>query len=200
MSNLTSPFRRATIEDAATTAELVNIACDDMALHVWKHLAQPGQSPWDVGIERVRLGVVSVACHNTVIREADGRVAACLIGYPSRDAATSGPPQPSNAELQTLVAPLIELGNLVTCNWYLNVLATFPQFRGRGFASELLRIADRLANEADCARISLTMSDANTAARRLYERHGYTERARRPIDKGSWNHAGHDWVLMVKEL
>ena len=48
--------------------------------------------------------------------------------------------------------------------------------------------------------MSLVVSDANAGARRLYERHGYSEKAMRPIVKEDWEHAGHNWVLLVKDF
>ena len=36
------------------------------------------------------------------------------------------------------------------------------------------------------------------AARRLYERCGYRERARRAMVKEKWQHPGMEWVLLVK--
>ena len=44
------------------------------------------------------------------------------------------------------------------------------------------------------------MSDANVGARRLYERSGYRETARRAKVKDDWPGEGHDWVLLVKPL
>ena len=40
----------------------------------------------------------------------------------------------------------------------------------------------------------------NAGARRLYERTGYTETARRPIVKDGWDCASDEWVLLVKPL
>ncbi|MCA9255518.1 MAG: GNAT family N-acetyltransferase [Phycisphaerales bacterium] len=193
--DLTPPYRFAIPEDAQPIAELVNMAGSDMGRYIWATLARPGQTAWDVGFERARLGLGGFAHHNVVVREVEGRVAACLIGY-RPESITTGPADKPHP----ILAPLVELGHLVTNNWFLNVIATFPDFRGRGFGSELLAIADRRAREASCERISLTMSDANHVARRLYERHGYSERASRPIFKDNWKHAGEHWLLMVKEL
>ena len=42
------------------------------------------------------------------------------------------------------------------------------------------------------------MSDANEGARRLYNRLGYEEVARRPMLKEQWENRGNNWVLMIK--
>ena len=46
--------------------------------------------------------------------------------------------------------------------------------------------------------MSIIVSDANTGARRLYERHGYSERASRTMVKDEWVNDGENWVLLVK--
>lgn len=188
-------------------AELVNIAGDGFPLYIWAKYAKPGQSAWDVGLERARLGLGGFAYENTVVREADGQVAACLIGYPLANTASS------TDELPAPLGPLVELGRLAPpASWFLNVLATFPAYRGRGYASALLGMAEQLAREHAARQpmdangrlaapvISLTTSDANAQARRLYARHGYHEVASRSILKEDWQHAGKNWLLLVKHL
>jgi ribosomal protein S18 acetylase RimI-like enzyme len=192
---LKPPLRLATTADADALAELVEMASDGMATYLWGKLARPGQTAMDVGRERARTGAGGFSFEHTVIREVDGEVAACLIGYP-----VDGPPAEKDPEMSAVLAPLVELGNLVPEKWYLNVLATFPQYRGQGLATELLRLAEDIARDAGHARISLTTADINHAARGLYRKHGYEERATRPMFKEDWEYAGDNWVLLVKEL
>jgi len=176
-------------------AELVDIAGDGLPVYLWGKLARAGQSGWDVGRERARLGLGGFAPHNTVVREEGGKVAACLIGYPLDQG-----PQSLGGESLPELAPLHDLQNMVAGSWYLNTLATFPEYRGKGFGGELLRIAEMLARDALVTQMSLIALDANAAARRLYERNGFVEHATRPIVKEDWEHSGQNWVLMVKNL
>ena len=71
-------------------------------------------------------------------------------------------------------------------------------------ALELLRGARILADGTGASGTNVNpgiiVSDANTAARRLYERCGYRETARRPKVKEDWQTTGTEWVLMVKPL
>jgi ribosomal protein S18 acetylase RimI-like enzyme len=48
--------------------------------------------------------------------------------------------------------------------------------------------------------MSVIVSNANIGARRLYERFGYREMARRTMVKEQWVNEGHEWVLMTKVL
>jgi ribosomal protein S18 acetylase RimI-like enzyme len=65
--------------------------------------------------------------------------------------------------------------------------------------------ADKFAADAALSSLSLIVSDANMGARRLYERSGYREAARRKMVKQDWRHPGTEWrqpgtnwVLMIK--
>lgn len=55
------------------------------------------------------------------------------------------------------------------------VLAVYvvPAARGRGVVDLLLEGARELARELGCTRLVLQVGEANLAARRVYERHGY---------------------------
>jgi hypothetical protein len=48
--------------------------------------------------------------------------------------------------------------------------------------------------------MSVIVSDANTGARRLYERCGYGALAARPMVKDGWVSDGNNWVLLTKQL
>ncbi len=195
MSQLPAGLRRATTDDAVDMAELVNIAGHGLPLYLWGKTARPGQSAWDVGRERARHGTGGFAYRNTVVREVDGKVGACLIGY-----GLAEKPEPIDDDIPSMLIPLLELENEVPGTWYINVLAAYPEYRGQGFGSELLDVAEQLASEAGCRGVSLITSDSNAGARRLYERTGFEECATRPIVKEEWEHSGDTWVLMLKKL
>ena len=195
MIELSAPYRRATTDDAKHMAELVNIAGHGLPLYLWARFARPGQSAWDVGLERARTGTGGFAYRNTVVREEAGEVVACLIGYPLSDTS-----EPVDDDVPAILVPLLELENLVPGTWYINVLAAYPDYRGKGLGTGLLEIAEAEAQACQSKGLSLITSDDNVGARRLYERYGYTERATRPIVKEGWDHAGEQWVLMTRDL
>jgi ribosomal protein S18 acetylase RimI-like enzyme len=95
---------------------------------------------------------------------------------------------------------LAVLENFAPGTWYVNVLAVHPEHRGRGYGGQLLAMAERIAIDAGCSGMSITVSDANSGARRLYERAGYTQMAERPMVKDGWGNPGQNWVLLVKGL
>ena len=198
MIEFTPPIRRATPGDAPALTQLIDFASLGFAPCLWSKIAGPGGDPWAVGRERVLREVGGFSYRNAVILEREGRVAAGLIGYPLADS-----PEPIPDNMPPMVVPLQELVNLAPGTWYVNILAAYPDQRGQGLGTALLAVADKIAAETGGAGqskrgLSLIVSDTNTGARRLYERTGYAEVARRRKVKEDWQNAGKDWVLLVK--
>lgn len=190
------PHRAAMPGDADAMVELINIAGDGLPLYVWQKMAEPGQSPWDVGRERAVRDSGSFSYRNAVVREEDDRVVAALMGYALPDE-----PDPTACDgLPPMFVPLQELEDLAAGSWYVNALAALPECRGKGYGSGLLRVAENLARRTQRPALSIIVSDANTGARRLYERSGYVEKAIRGMVKESWDHSGENWVLLVKAI
>ncbi|MEN8821837.1 MAG: N-acetyltransferase [Abyssibacter sp.] len=59
-------------------------------------------------------------------------------------------------------------------------LVVAPSARGQGLGDALVDDAMHLARLGDCDRLSLEVAESNTAARRLYARHGFSEAKRLP--------------------
>ncbi len=195
MVHLEPPFRRATPDDAPALAELINFAGEGLPLYLWAQMAEPGESAWDVGRRRALREQGSFSYRNAVVAEVDGGVVASLVGYPLPDE-----PDPIDyGTMPPMFVPLQELENLAPGTWYVNVLATYPQHRGMGYGTRLLGLAERLAEAAGKAGLSIIVSDANAGARRLYERCGYREVATRATVKEQWENPGENWVLLVKK-
>ena len=194
MIALDPPFRQATPADARALADLVHFASEGLALHVRTKVADPGGNPWEVGRERARRETGSFSYRNAVVAEDGGRIAAGLIGYPLPDR-----PEPIPQDMPAMFVPLQELENLAPGTWYVNVLAAYPEHRGKGHGTALLAIAEQLAANTGRRGLSIIVSDANEGARRLYERCGYREIARRRKVKEDWDGPGTHWVLLVKQ-
>ncbi|MET0347927.1 MAG: GNAT family N-acetyltransferase [Methyloceanibacter sp.] len=190
-------FRPATRADAAALAVLVDIAGEGMPAYMWSTLAEPGKSVLELGRERAgRDSGGGFSWKNAVVAEVDGEVAASLVGYRLDD-----PYDLSGlAEIPAIVQPLVKLEAKAPGSWYVNVLATFPEFRGLGIATTLLEIAENNASDAEASALSVIVASWNEEAGRLYRRAGYEAVATEPaIPFPGCPHAG-DWVLMVKSL
>jgi len=91
--------------------------------------------------------------------------------------------------------PLTELESKAPGCCLINLVATFPEFRGRKAGLGLMKFAETRRGENG---LCLTVGDTNVAAREFYRRLGYRNVARRPVIKEGWVTPYSDWLLMVK--
>lgn len=195
MSSSIDRIRAATPADATALAELINYAGEGMPLYLWGRMAAPGQDPWEVGRARALREQGGFSYRNAFVAEIGDAVAACLVGYPLAET-----PEPIDPATPSMFVPLLELEALVPGTWYVNVLATYPELRGRGIGGELLDFAAKLAKQSSLSRLSLIVSNGNHGARRLYERKGYRKLDERPMIKEGWRNDGTSWELLAKDL
>lgn len=190
-----SPFRPGRMDDAPLLCELVNYAGEGLPLYLWSKSATPDQDAWAVGRSRAERETGAFSYRNAVMIEDDGTAVGGLIGYAIPDEV-----EPISDDMPAMFRPMQELENLSPGSWYVNVLAVVPTHRDRGLGSKLLELAERTAVEAGHKEMSIIVSDANTGARRLYQRKGYAEVATRPMVKEDWVNEGENWVLLTRRL
>jgi ribosomal protein S18 acetylase RimI-like enzyme len=193
--NDNAALRPATKDDAGILTTLINYAGEGLPVYLWARMAGPGESPWAVGRARAARETGSFSYRNATIAETDGRAAGSLVGYE-----IGGTPEPVTADTPPMFVPLQELENLALGTWYVNILAVLPEFRNLGLGSKLLDIAEDTGKSLGKRGMSIIVSSANDGARRLYERHGYVEKASRAMVKEGWINDGKDWVLLKKSL
>jgi ribosomal protein S18 acetylase RimI-like enzyme len=189
-------FRAATKADAAALAVLVDIAGEGLPAYLWSTLKAPGQSLLEIGRERAGREEGGFSYRNAIIAALDGEVAAGLVGYRLDDPYELG----DLDALPELVRPLVELEALAPGSWYINVLATFPEFRRQGVARKLLDLAEAKALEAEAPALSVIVAAENERARQLYASVDYGPLATRPVFMFPGCPHGGDWLLMVKRL
>ncbi len=188
-------IRRAEASDAAHLVRFINMAADDLPLHFWRKSVGPEGDPWAFGQERAARETGNFSYRNAWLAEADGAVGACLLGY-----AAETEPGPIDPDTPPIFVPLLELEALAPGSWYLNVLATYEEFRGKGLGSALLAHAEAIAAAAGHDTISLIAEDSHREALRLYASKGYREVARRPLVKGDWEVDAGEWILFTKPV
>ena len=193
---LRSPLRRARKSDAREMAELINFAGEGLPLYLWSSLSDGSKSAWDVGRERARREKGSFSYRNTVVVEEGGKAIAAMIGYALPDKAN---PEVYR-DMPDMFVPLQQLEDMALSTWYVNVLAAYPEHRGQGYGSRLLNVAQEFAMQNDSRGLSIIVSDANTGARRLYERFGFRKAADREMVKDDWENDGDNWVLLTRYL
>ncbi|HZM33380.1 MAG TPA: GNAT family N-acetyltransferase [Burkholderiales bacterium] len=196
MTEIEFPFRRAIPDDAAQLAQFVNVAGEGLPLYLWEKMAESGQSAWDVGCERARRNEGGFSYRNAILRMEGAKLVSCLIGYPLNDE----PPGADLKGLPPMFVPLQALEDQVAGTWYINVVATLKGYRGHGYGSGLLNLAERIAISLRKRGLSLIVADSNVSARALYQRSGFREIDSRPMVKEEWKHPGQKWILMAKDL
>jgi ribosomal protein S18 acetylase RimI-like enzyme len=190
---LIRPARKA---DAAALAALIDIAGEGLPVFLWNRMKAPGQSVFEFGRARAAREEGNFSYRNATVVEVDSEVAACLVDYRLDDPYDVG----DLNELPEVVRPLVILESKAPGSWYVNVLATFPEFRGQGIGARLLAQAEERARATGCKTLSIIVAGENTGAMRLYHRNGYQERARQPVVPYAGSAHGGDWVLLVKDL
>jgi len=196
MIKLKAPLRWARPGDARAMAELADHASYGLALYHWNNIKEPGQTALDAGAERAAREEGSFSYRNAVVAELDGKCAACLIGYPQEEN-----PEPIDPQsMPAMLIPLQELENMAPETWYVNVLAAYPEARGKGLGTKLLEAAEQIAREAGKSGLSLIAEDDNVNAIRFYHRFGFKDVATRPMIKEAWSTEGENWILMTKAL
>ena len=188
-------IRKAQAKDAAHLVRFINMAADDLPMHFWRKSVGPEGDPIAYGMERAARETGSFSFNSAWLAEVDGAVAACLLGYPAEDE-----PSPIAPDTPPVFVPLLELEALAPSSWYLNVLATYDSFRGKGCGSALLAEAEAITRADGRKTISLITADTHHDAQRLYAAKGYVEIARRPVVKGDWQVDASEWILMIKTL
>ncbi|MBA3326247.1 MAG: GNAT family N-acetyltransferase [Rhodobacteraceae bacterium] len=184
--------RPAERRDAADLARLIDLAGEGLPSYLWASIAEPGEDAFAVGMRRGLRDEGGFSWRNAAVAEVGGAVAGALVAYRIGDA-----PEPLEA-LPPMFRPLQELENLAPGSQYVNVLATYPDFRRRGVARRLLAEAE--ARGAGAREMSIIVADRNAPAIALYRASGYIERARRAMVKEGWVCDSGAWVLLAKPL
>ncbi len=165
-------------------------------MYLWGGSVGPEGDPLEFGARVVSGTDGGFSYVNAQVAESGDEIVGMLLGYRLPDPHDV---EPLN-EAPAVVRPLLELEALVPGSWYVNAVAADPAWRGRGVGSALMQRAEELAVESGAHTLSLIVAEQNRGARRLYQRFGYTDVARRPLMP--WpgcRHSG-DWVLMAKPL
>lgn len=171
--HLPDGLRYATRADAGRLAELINIAGEGLPAWMWSSAGNG--NALDVGEQRAARDAGDFSWTNCVVAERDGEVVAMLLAFPIEEQDVT------LAELPAVIRPLVKLEMESTGTFYINGLATLPEFRGHGLGKQLLDVASLLAQVHDCDELSVQVFASNSGARKLYEREGFREVAREPM-------------------
>lgn len=122
-------------------------------------MAGAGETALDVGRRRAAREEGGFSYRNAVVADPGTGAVAALIGYPLPDRAA-----PIDLDIPSMIVPLQQLENLACGSWYVNVLAAYPEHRGRGDGARLLGLVERLAGAAGRRGLSVIVSGSNEGA------------------------------------
>jgi GNAT superfamily N-acetyltransferase len=189
-------FRPARPADAAALAVLADIAANGLAKRIWLEQAVPGQSALEVGRQSARRPEEVDSYRNATIAMMGPEIAACVIGGLPEDLYDAS----RIDEKADFFRPVARLALQAAGTWYIDVIASFAEFRGYGLGSKLLAVAALKAEETGTRGNSLVVGSWNAGAERLYARCGFEPVAREPaILPESYPQSG-DWILMQRWL
>jgi ribosomal protein S18 acetylase RimI-like enzyme len=189
------------IEDATKAqsrelAFLINLAGEGIPEYLWKGMAQKDELPMDVGAMRAAREEGGFSYKNARVCTDNGELLGMIISYRQ--------PQPYDigdiSEYPEIVRPLVLLESEAPGSWYINAIATFEKFCGRGVARKLMEEAEGRALLENCKQVSLIVASENIRAKRLYEHIGYRKVSSLPVIPFSGCLHGGQWDLMVKKL
>lgn len=189
---LEAPFRNATDGDLEQILPLAKYTVPGFVECLWRRLAGENETADDFGF---RAQGAFVAERNTIVADFDGRLGAMLISYPMAET-----PNPHVPGMDEMIKPLVRLFYKAKGTWYLHGIATYPEYSGRGLASRLMEVAEKLGKSAGKPRISLVVIDTNLHAITFYEKRGYSKTASEPIVRKGWETKAKEWILMEKSL
>ena len=190
-------FRIGQETDSTQLALVLDSAGRRLPSYLWGQFAEPGQSVFEYGREKIRTDIIRKSFHkNWYVAETQNNFVGAFFGflvekpYPEIDFDT----------LPKCMHPIIELEQLASGSWLLQALAILPEYRGNGFVRQLLDKAELVAQEAGAAQITLQVGEINKLAVNIYQMNRYFELARRPYRSFPGSHDFGDYILMSKQL
>ena len=190
-------LERARIDDCRAIAELAQLAGDGIPGYFWKAAAKQGQTLIDVGANNAASHDDNFSYRNAHIARVADATAGMLLAYRLPDESDN---DVDLDEYPDFIRPLIELEQCVPTSYYINMLATYPQFRGSGIGTRLMGLADQLADSAGCALASLVVFSENTRAFKLYRQLGYRLSEQRSMPAFELFPNGGEALLLIKSI
>ena len=162
-------IRSATKQDCRAIAELALMAGEGIPAYFWAQTKRTGQTIEEVGAQYAASETDNFSFRNVQVAIIDRQIAGMLLAYRLPAAGDADDP----ADYPDFIRPLIELEQCVPESFYINMLATYPDYRKRAVGSTLMEHANKLAARAGCEQLSVEVFAQNDGALRLYQRLGY---------------------------
>ena len=189
-------IRQAKKTDASSLALLIDAAGYGIPSFFWSKMKADGQTTMECGTAQTALEEGAFSYSHAWVADIDGQAVGALAGYVPNEKNV-----PENMRLMPdFLRPIIELEIASIGTWYINAIATAPEFQCRGIASKMLEHAAALAREAGADTLSLVVNSNNSHARLVYEREGFLDYDIREVIAPPGVNIFGEWILMKKVL
>ncbi|UCB54023.1 MAG: hypothetical protein JSW45_08645 [Thiotrichales bacterium] len=131
-------IRRATESDVHDLVKLALNAGEGIPAWFWSRSAAEVPSIEDAGAAKLLSKTDNFSCRNARVAEIDIRIAGMILAYRLPDADNAE----NLDELPAFIRPLVELEQCVPASFYINMIATYPQYRNRSIGTELMGSVD----------------------------------------------------------
>lgn len=189
-------IKNAGKNDAADLAYLINMAGEGIPQYLWSEMAEEGQSSMEVGRIRAAREEGGFSYKNARVLVESGVLQGMIISYKQPDPYKIDDIE----EYPEIVKPLVQLEAKAPGSWYINAIATYESYQGKGVAQQLLAEAEEQALTSRVREMSLIVASENTRAARLYQHIGYKIKSSLPVIEYPGCMHGGDWLLMIKRL
>ncbi len=176
---MTVVLRQARRSEAAALAVLADMAGHGMPSWFWAQgRSKDGfYSVVEVGRDRILSKDHTLYYEKMTVADEAGEIAGMLLDYPIDEPMD----EKDISKLDVVVQPLLRLEARAPGSWYINMIAVFREFRGRGVGLALMEESIRRAQTAGKTEISLIVEDDNPAVR-FYRKIGFELRAEQPFE------------------
>lgn len=196
MSDPEPRIRPATPGDCRAIAELALMAGEGIPGWFWSQSAKPGQDVVEFGAIKAAADTANFSWRNARIALLGDRIAGMMLAYRLPDEV-----DPIGLDdCPAFIRPLLALEQKVPGSFYVNMLATYEEFRGRGVGTALMRSVDGLARDSGCDLVSIEVFEQNGKAMSLYRSLGFTEDARLPVVPHESHPYTGDVVLLTRPV
>ena len=184
-------IRPASKSDCRVIAEFNRISSGGVCDYIWQKISGPGDDLLDIDQQRFEREDADISYRNASVVEDEDEIVGILLAYKMTV-------DPNHVESDPVLKPYNILEEDESC--YIAAMAIKESHRGRGIGGRLLALAEAQARERGLGKMSLIVIEKNSAAKRLYERNGYSTTAREATVAHSMIDHDGDALLMVKQL
>lgn len=193
-------LRPAMAEDARQIAQLIDMAASGMEIWEWTEKLTPAlqaqaKTPLDIGEAEVMNPENKFFYGNTTVVQIDDRLAGIYIKYVIE--VKSGEELAALSPMNRVYA---DLKQHAVGSHYIDSLACYPEFQGRGLGSLLLKDAMEKAQADGGTKLCLLVFEENIGALKLYQKKGFQPIARQPVLAGPHMAHGGDILLLSHDL